>query len=358
MHGFQTSSHMHGRLAVGETGAVDGAHVEAPYAANRSFERQPRGTGRPARLPLAGGAEAATPGGGDVQIAVGALFAAGTILFRNHERSGCLVHLLVCTFVANAPIIIMSHSDFCCAFPVRTAEVLAKGSPSPSDADGLQAHITPAKGTVATSADTALEATTPAATDAATNTGIPTKFVATPTPKRPFKKRKVAGTPARNATPQQPKKKARKQRSKSSGAAGADAATGSFVTTPTDPAVTPEQDRILTSRALSLSRAIEADPELYRAILLHMALGRETPRKKGGGAPDHKGGNASQESGSIGIGKRRGNQYVEGVSSLKDNVITDGFFWKDVPELESILQQNMEEYYEMRYVKVRQCCCV
>ena len=54
----------------------------------------------------------------------------------------------------------------------------------------------------------------------------------------------------------------------------------------------------------------------------------------------------------VSIGKKRGNQFVEGVSS-GSNVITDGFFWKDVPELEAILQRNMEEYYDMRCV----LCC-
>ena len=160
---------------------------------------------------------------------------------------------------------------------------------------------------------------------------------------------------------------------------------------------------------------------MYREILLHMALERETPRKPGGGAPDHhqkkeknhhrrtssssasscsgiststasisvssssssdEDGNASSASGGeghpppISIGKRRGNQYVEGVSvhammgggdggsggvPHSSKVITNGFFWKDVPELESILQKYMEEYYEMRYVvptseHVAYCC--
>ena len=162
-----------------------------------------------------------------------------------------------------------------------------------------------------------------------------------------------------------------------------------------------DNDQLLSSRALFYSQIIEEEPALYREILLHMALERETPRKPGGGAPDHhhhqnghrrsktsdstfssvSGGSStsisesssSDEDGSasssssgghppISIGKRRGNQYVEGISvhtmmggssggsGPLSKVITNGFFWKDVPELESILQKYMEEYYEMRYV--------
>ncbi len=53
----------------------------------------------------------------------------------------------------------------------------------------------------------------------------------------------------------------------------------------------PERYRLLCSRAVFLSHAIEAKLSLYLGILLHMALEgdptRETPRKPGGGAPDH-----------------------------------------------------------------------
>ncbi|KAL9185787.1 hypothetical protein ACHAXT_003564 [Thalassiosira profunda] len=96
-----------------------------------------------------------------------------------------------------------------------------------------------------------------------------------------------------------------------------------------------EQERALSVKALDLAQTIEGEPGLYRALLLHMALEREAPRKPGGGAPDH-----------APIGKRRGNQYVEGVPERK-TVIADGFFWKDVPELEGLLLRHMEEYYEM-----------
>ena len=130
-----------------------------------------------------------------------------------------------------------------------------------------------------------------------------------------------------------------------------------------------------------------------------MALERETPRSKPADHHDAGGGSSSISTstmpptasstsaanvaaavgygasgmGSIGggsgtkvvsIGKRRGNQYVEGVSVMNalelsgedggdgnyKRIITDGFFWKDVPELEGILQKFMAEYYEMRCV--------
>ena len=58
-----------------------------------------------------------------------------------------------------------------------------------------------------------------------------------------------------------------------------------------------------------------------------------------------------------------GNQHVEGVGSITldangKKIITNGFFWKDLPELESILQKHMENYYEMRYVMLLFLFCL
>ena len=182
--------------------------------------------------------------------------------------------------------------------------------------------------------------------------GTSTKAATTPKPKRPIKKRKVQKTPGKK-TPSPPTKKVKI--SMSSTSPTNTATTSSTTPEGPRPALSPEQDQFLTSRAQFLSQTIESEPGLYRAILLHMALERETPRKPGGGAPDHKSANKSSPSDEIGIGKRRGNQYIEGMSAevgeddtTKKIIITTGFFWKDFPELERVLQRNMEEYYEMR----------
>jgi hypothetical protein len=240
--------------------------------------------------------------------------------------------------------------------------------------------------------------------------------VGTPKPQRPMKKRKIVI--AESNTPQSDSKleegtsnmaSTEKPLSPtlSSFSSSSSSSLTTIITSPQTPKLIGgashllDNDQLLSSRALFYSQTIEEEPALYREILLHMALERETPRKPGGGAPDHHhhqnghrrsktsdstfssviGGSSasisesssSDEDGSasssssgghppISIGKRRGNQYVEGVSihtmmvgssggsGPLSKVITNGFFWKDVPELESILQKYMEEYYEMRYV--------
>jgi hypothetical protein len=106
----------------------------------------------------------------------------------------------------------------------------------------------------------------------------------------------------------------------------------------------------LTALALCAASHIQNEPVLFRAILLNMALERErdSPKRHSGGAPTHLKNLAlkrlsSQNSDGSAIDKAS----VSAVDSSGKKVIRDGFFWKDVPGLEKVLQKHMMEYYFM-----------
>mmetsp|Transcript_2986 Transcript_2986/g.7084 ORF Transcript_2986/g.7084 Transcript_2986/m.7084 type:complete len:690 (+) Transcript_2986:759-2828(+) len=80
-------------------------------------------------------------------------------------------------------------------------------------------------------------------------------------------------------------------------------------------------------RAVLAARRIESDPSLYRAILLRMALERESK-------------DSPKKPLMLACAEKQ-------TAGKKSSVIYEGFFWKDYPPLENILRRFMEEYYEM-----------
>mmetsp|Transcript_9899 Transcript_9899/g.14687 ORF Transcript_9899/g.14687 Transcript_9899/m.14687 type:complete len:346 (+) Transcript_9899:598-1635(+) len=79
---------------------------------------------------------------------------------------------------------------------------------------------------------------------------------------------------------------------------------------------------------------IFSDKDLYKRLLLSMALGRKKPRKRRT-TPINK--NVKDQASA--------SQADQGQNGIR--TIEDGFFWKDYPFLEDILRSHMEEYYEL-----------
>ena len=67
---------------------------------------------------------------------------------------------------------------------------------------------------------------------------------------------------------------------------------------------------------------VQNDKDLFRAILLHMALEKENPKKK--------------------------YDAMEIPEEPVSNEIQHGFYWKDYPVLEDVLRGYMEDYYVLR----------
>ena len=117
--------------------------------------------------------------------------------------------------------------------------------------------------------------------------------------------------------------------------------------------VTKTDKEELTALALCAASHIKKEPVLFRAILLNMALERERNSRKrnSGGAPTHLKNLAlkrlsSQMSGAS-SSAAADVSFLSELDSSGKKVIRDGFFWKDVPELEKVLQTHMMEFYFM-----------